>query len=65
MGLAALLQLINVAVPGIENVVLLIKNESGSTTAILSTTATQNATDQATIQTWLTQHQAPAAAKAS
>jgi hypothetical protein len=57
MGLTAILQLLNLVAPAVENFVLLIKNESGSTTALISSTQQQNATDQAAIQTWLQQHQ--------
>lgn len=64
MGLAAILQLLNLAVPAIANVVLMFKNADGSTTALISSTQVQNADDQAAIKTWLAQHQATSAAKA-
>lgn len=52
------LQLLNLVIPAAENLIVLIKNESGSTTAIISSTET--ATDQtiAQMQQYLQQHQA-------
>ena len=52
------LSLLNLIIPAATNLVVLIKNESGSTTAIIS--STEVATDQtiAQIQGWLQQHQA-------
>jgi len=59
MTLTAILQLLNLVTPAIENFVILIKNASGSTTALISSTETQNATDVASIQAWLAAHQIP------
>jgi hypothetical protein len=63
--MTALLALLNLAIPAIANVVILIKNADGSTTALVSSTQTQNTSDVAAIQTWLKQHQATAATPAS
>jgi len=56
------LQLANLIIPQVANVIMLIKNESGTTTAIISSTET--ATDQqiAQMQQWLQAHQAQAPA---
>jgi hypothetical protein len=62
MTLQQALALLNLAIPGIENVILLFKNANGTTTALISSTQTQNAEDQAAIQAWLASHQNPAAA---
>jgi hypothetical protein len=54
------LSLLNLIIPAAENIVVLIKNESGSTTAILSSTATATAAEIQTMQAWLQQHQTQA-----
>lgn len=61
MNITAILQLLNLAIPAVTNLVLLIKNDTGGTTAIISSTQAQNASDTAAIQAWLASHQAPAA----
>jgi hypothetical protein len=64
--MTALLALLNLAIPAVANVVILIKNADGSTTALISSTQTQNAADVEAIQAWLSQHQsATTPAKAS
>lgn len=52
------LQLANLIIPAATNLILLFKNESGSTTAIISSTETATDATIAQMQTWLTQHQA-------
>ncbi len=54
--LAQILELLNLIFPVATNLVLLIKNESGSTTAIIASAQTANAADIAQIQAWLTAH---------
>lgn len=61
MNIAAILQLLNLAIPAVTNLVLLIKDASGSTTAIISSTQQANAQDIAQIQAWLQAHQTPPA----
>jgi hypothetical protein len=58
MGVTGLLNLLGLAIPAVTNLILLIKNESGSTTAIISSTETANAADIAQIQAWLAAHHA-------
>lgn len=52
------LQLANLIIPAATNLILLFKNESGTTTAIISSTETATDATIAQMQTWLTQHQA-------
>lgn len=54
--MASLLQLLNLILPAVSNFVLLIKDESGNTTAILGSATTANAADIAQIQAWLAAH---------
>jgi hypothetical protein len=54
--MTALLQLLNLILPAVSNFVLLIKDESGNTTAILGSATTANAADIAQIQAWLAAH---------
>ena len=61
MNITAVLQLLNLVIPDVTNLILLIKNDTGGTTAIISSTQIQNASDTAAIQAWLALHQAPAA----
>lgn len=49
--------LANLIIPAATNLILLIKNESGSTTAIISSTETATDATIQQMQTWLTQHQ--------
>ena len=65
MNIAAILQLLNLAIPAVTNLVLLIKDSSGSTTAIISSTQQANAQDIAQIQAWLQAHQTQPAAGAA
>lgn len=52
------IQLLNLAIPAATNLILLIKNESGSTTAIISSTETATDETIAQMTAWLKQHQA-------
>jgi hypothetical protein len=52
------LALLNLIIPAATNLVVLIKNESGTTTAILSSTATATADEIAQMQAFLVAHQA-------
>jgi hypothetical protein len=61
VNLTALLSLVNLAIPAVTNLVLLIKDETGTVTAIVSSAQTATAADIASIQAWLKAHQAPAA----
>lgn len=54
--------LLNLILPAAANLVLLIQNESGTTTAIISSTETATDATIAQLQTWLQQHQAQAPA---
>lgn len=54
------LSLLNLIIPAATNLVLLIKNESGSTTAIISSTETATDAEIAQMQAWITSHQTPA-----
>lgn len=56
--MTGILALLNLAIPAVANLVILIKDASGNTTALISSTETQNASDIAAIQQWLAQHQA-------
>ena len=53
--------LLNLIIPAASNLVLLIKNQSGTTTAIISSTEVATDATLAEMQTWLQQHQAQAA----
>jgi hypothetical protein len=56
------LQLANLIIPAATNLILLFKTESGSTTAIISSTETATDETISQMQTWLSQHQASAPA---
>jgi hypothetical protein len=57
MNIAAILALVNAAVPAVTNLVMLIKNDSGGTTVIISSAETASAADIANMQSWLAAHQ--------
>ena len=59
------LSLLNLIIPAATNLVLLIKNESGSTTAIISSTETATDAEIAQMQGWIKSHQttSPAASQ--
>ncbi len=64
MGASAILQLINLILPGIANFILMIKGQDGSTSAVvyLDAADTQFVANQKQIQDWLAAHgKAPAA----
>jgi hypothetical protein len=65
MTITAILQLLNLAIPAVTTVVMLLKNENGGTTAIISTTEAQNASDIAAAQAWIAAHQNPPAKPAA
>lgn len=58
MGIAALLQLINVAAPIVANVIVAIKNTNGSTSALvyLDAADAQFAANQQQVSDWLAAH---------
>jgi hypothetical protein len=58
MNITSILNLLNLVIPAVSNLVLLVKDESGSVTAIVSSTQTANAADIGQIQAWLAAHQA-------
>lgn len=64
MNIAAILALINAAVPAVTNLVMLIKNDSGGTTVIISSAETATAADITNMQAWLAAHQASATSTA-
>ena len=55
------LQLANLIIPAATNLILLFKTESGSTTAIISSTETATDANIQQMQAWLAAHQAQAA----
>jgi hypothetical protein len=58
MGPLAILSLVNAAIPAVTNLVLLIKNDTGSVTMIVSSAETATAADIANMQAWLAAHHA-------
>lgn len=56
------LSLLNLIIPAATNLVLLIKNESGSTTAIISSTEAATDAEIAQMQAFIAAHQNPPAA---
>jgi hypothetical protein len=51
------LQLLNLIIPAATNLILLVKNELGNTTAIISSTETATDAEIAQMQAWLAAHQ--------
>jgi hypothetical protein len=64
VNIAAILALINAAVPAVTNLVMLIKNDSGGTTVIISSAETATAADITNMQAWLAAHQTAATSTA-
>lgn len=59
------LSLLNLILPSATNLIILLKNESGSTTALISTTETATAAEISQIQAYLQAHQAGTAVKSA
>ena len=64
MTVAAILQLIVGLTPAVGNIIMLFKDSSGTTTAIVSSAQTATAADIAQMQAYLQAHQAQTAAPA-
>lgn len=63
MTIAAILQLIAGLTPTVQNIIMLFKDSSGNTTALISSAQTATQTDIANMQAYLQAHQqAPAPA---
>jgi len=62
MTVAAILQLIAGLTPAVGNIIMLFKDSSGTTTAIVSSAQTATAADIAQMQAYLQAHQAQTAA---
>jgi hypothetical protein len=57
MTIAAILQLIAGLTPAVSNIVMLFKDSSGNTTALISSAQTATAADIANMQAYLAAHQ--------
>jgi hypothetical protein len=65
MTFAAILQLIAGLTPAVGNIIMLFKDSTGNTTALISSAQTATAADIAQMQAYLTAHQASAATPAT
>jgi hypothetical protein len=54
--MTGILGLVNLLLPVVSNVVLLVKNQNGTTTAIIASAETATADDQAQIEAWIHAH---------
>jgi hypothetical protein len=57
VNIQAILALVNAAIPAVTNLVLLIKNDQGGTTVIISSAEKASATDIQNMQAWIAAHQ--------
>jgi hypothetical protein len=64
MTFAAILQLIAGLTPAVGNIIMLFKDSTGNTTALISSAQTATAADIAQMQAYLTAHQAGTTAAA-
>jgi hypothetical protein len=58
MNLSAILALINTAIPAVSNLIVLLKNEDGSVTAIVASAQAATAADIQAMQAYLAAHPA-------
>jgi hypothetical protein len=65
MGLTAILALINAAIPAVTNLIVLLKNEDGTVTAIVTSAQAATAADIQAMQAWLAAHPSTPAAPAA
>ena len=65
MTVAAILQLIAGLTPAVGNIIMLFKDSSGTTTAIVSSAQTATAADIAQMQAYLQAHQAQSSSTAT
>lgn len=63
MNAAAIIALINGLIPLVSNVVMLFKNQDGTSTVIISSAQAATNADIQAMQQYLAQHQAPTAPK--